>query len=864
MVTSHTPIEKILSRLPSSKRSGHGWKSKCPAHDDRTPSLSITEGKDKRVLLYCHAGCTTESIVAEMDLQMRDLAPPATSKHRHTESSPLKTYAKVDNATTVLTRKYGKPSHAWMYNDVNNNPVGVILRWDMPNGKTFRPISHNGSGWVIGGMLEPRPLYRLSDLVDAGRVYICEGEKAADAARSINLVATTSPHGSKSAAKCDWSPLAGKDVVIFPDNDDSGQQYCSDVVSCLTRLKPPPMVRAVQLPGLPDHGDIDDFISGRRHAGDDDDTIRAVIESLADDTAPINLESEGQSGEAKSNSGTSYDHKRGPSQADQLVQLAEDLTLFQSVGDMEDEFVAMPVSGHFENARINSRRFRKWLSRRFYEEHHKVPGSQALQDALNVIAGKAMHDNNAMPVAVRIAEYDDAYYIDLADADWHAIRITADKWEVVRSSDNPVRFLRPKGIQPLPKPEYGGDLNELRELVNVENDEQWTLMCAWLVQAIRPTGPYPILTLNGEQGSAKSTTCRLLRAVIDPNIAPVRSEPRDERDLMIAATNGWVVALDNLSAIRTSLSDALCRLATGGGFAVRQLYTDDDERLFVAQRPVLLNGITDLATRSDLLDRCITLTLPRISKNRRCRERVVFAAFNEILPRVFGALLDRMVGAMRICPDLKLPSLPRMADFAEWAIAAELASGGNEQRFLSAYAGNQNAIHEVAIESVVVGPSLVAFVHGKTVWTGTAGELLADLESNIDDQTRKNKFWPTNPRKLSNDLRRLAPNLREIGIHVDFYRGHDSSRRRLICLEYKGEISSISSGPSGSRSDASESPIAVRRCVDGADDRPNHDNSDHPPENGDSGPSGGLVDDLDGLDVPAHTCSGNDQWGEVQ
>jgi integrase len=162
------------------------------------------------------------------------------------------------------------------------------------------------------------------------------------------------------------------------------------------------------------------------------------------------------------------------------------------------------------------------------------------------------------------------------------------------------------------------------------------------VAALRPDRPFLILAVNGEQGSAKSTLCRMARAPLDPNISPLRRPPRDDRDLMIAASNGWVVGYDNLSGIRPELSDTLCCLATGGGFGTRELYTDDDEKLFAAMRPVLVNGIEDLATRADLLDRALTLTLPVISDERRRDEGGLWRQYEEVRPRVLGALLDAL------------------------------------------------------------------------------------------------------------------------------------------------------------------------------------------------------------------------------
>ena len=155
---------------------------------------------------------------------------------------------------------------------------------------------------------------------------------------------------------------------------------------------------------------------------------------------------------------------------------------------------------------------------------------------------------------------------------------------------------------------------------------------AWLVQAARDRGPYPILAIYGEQGSAKSSGARLLRSIIDPNWAPLRSPPKEIRDLAIAAANGWVVALDNLSHLPQWLSDALCVLSTGGGFATRTLYTDDEESIFSFRRPVIINGIAEVARRGDLIDRCIPVTLEAVPDERRLTEDEIDAAFAHVHP----------------------------------------------------------------------------------------------------------------------------------------------------------------------------------------------------------------------------------------
>src|SRR5262249_19021261 len=155
------------------------------------------------------------------------------------------------------------------------------------------------------------------------------------------------------------------------------------------------------------------------------------------------------------------------------------------------------------------------------------------------------------------------------------------------------------------------------------------------------------LAVTGEQGSAKSTLLRLLRALIDPNVAAIRSFPHDERDLIIAASNGWLPCFDNASSIPIWLSDALCRLATGGGFATRTLYENDEETIFNAMRPVCVNGIEDVVNRGDLADRAIALVLPRIAEEQRKTEAALWHAFERERPAILGALLDAVSGALR-------------------------------------------------------------------------------------------------------------------------------------------------------------------------------------------------------------------------
>ena len=495
------------------------------------------------------------------------------------------------------------------------------------------------------------------------------------------------------------------------------------------------------------------------------------------------------------NRGGSSNSYNENSQADRLVKLANKVELFHTPGAYDSEgYATVSVDTnkgnsqqavHRETWPINSKAFRKWLVGQFYKKYHKVPSSQPIQDALTVIAGKAIHEDCEHEVAVRLAEHSGAIWLNLANSNWQAVKISASGWQVVSSKDVPVRFIRKRGMLPLPVPEQGGKINDLRPFMNLPDDNDWVLLASWVVAAMRPKGPYPILVINGEQGSAKSTLCRLVRALIDPNKSPLRRPPKDDRDLMIAATNSWIVAYDNLSGLSPNLSDALCSLATGAGFAVRQLYTDDDEKIFDAMRPIMINGITDLTTRPDLMDRSVHLILPTIPGYRRKTEGELLRRFEQARPRILGALLDAVSIALKNLPTIDMPNKPRMADFAMWATAAEPALGFEPGRFMAVYAANMASINDLAIETMAIGPAVKGLMYSRNRWTGIAQELLTELcDHRSDEKTRKRQDWPKTPRALAGQLRRLAPNLRAIGINVTFHEPQGHYKRRIIVIEY--------------------------------------------------------------------------------
>jgi hypothetical protein len=478
------------------------------------------------------------------------------------------------------------------------------------------------------------------------------------------------------------------------------------------------------------------------------------------------------------------------SQATLLLRLARD-TDAEFFRDDDLAYVTVPKGNHHETYPLRSRIGRAWLQGLFMDATDKCPGAQAVADASNGLEALALR-GAARKVFVRIAATANAIYLDLGDPSWQAIEIRADGWRI--TSSLPVRFRRPKGLLPLPVPRTGGSLEQLRPYVNVSNDDDFMLLTMVMIAMLRGRGPYPVLVVNGEQGSAKSTLTRVIKGVIDPNLAPLRSEPREPRDLMIAATNNHVLAFDNVSSLSPWLSDAYCRLSTGGGFSTRMLYENAEEQIFDAVRPVILNGIPEFATRPDLISRAVLIHSPRISETACRDQRSFWAAFEQDQPYILGALLDMAVAALAHEPDVQLERKPRMADFAVWAVAAEPAAGWSAGRFLEVYAGNRQQAAEATLDGDPVA-DLVRVLTKTTGWTGTATDLFIELNQRTPESTQRRPDWFKKPRQLSDALRRLAPALRQVGVDVYFAKaGHD--RKRIIRLEQIGATAPASSASS--------------------------------------------------------------------
>lgn len=448
-----------------------------------------------------------------------------------------------------------------------------------------------------------------------------------------------------------------------------------------------------------------------------------------------------------------------------------------------EAFIAFRRGNHRETWSLRDPYARSWLMTLYFDSYGALARPDAVRDALAQLNALAMIQEKPTPVGLRVAEHTGSIFIDLGDSTWAAIKISPDGWQEV--AEPPVMFRRASGMLPLPSPQRGGTVDLLRPFINLESTDDFKLVVGWLLGALHPRGPYPVLVLTGEQGTAKTTVSRLLRRLIDPNSADVRALPNSTRDLAIMARNAHVVAFDNISVLPTFMSDAISRLATGGATTPRQLYTNEREMLLDAVRPAILNGIDDFVTRSDLAERSLFVSPARILPQHRQTERQFWSQFDAQQPLIFGALLDALVHGLRNLGKVVLPQHPRMADFAEWAAACEGAFNWPAGAFADAYARNQDDVARTVIEADAVASVLRAFTIRHSKWCGTATDLLTELDR-LAPKRLRDRAWPKNAQGLSQRLRRIAPEFRKFGVEITHERAPDPTRRRFICISRVG------------------------------------------------------------------------------
>ena len=424
------------------------------------------------------------------------------------------------------------------------------------------------------------------------------------------------------------------------------------------------------------------------------------------------------------------------------------------------ETFAVPKQGSkvVSMLRGNKRSLRALLARTYFTKFRRVAAQQALADALMVIDGFAQ-ESEATELFLRVAGHaghagnkygpdQGEIWLDLADETGRAIKIRATGWAV--EDQPPMLFKRTALMSALPEPSESGSLDELWAWFNVSEADR-PILSAWLVAAMFHDIPHPILAFFGEQGTGKTTAQKLIVSTIDPGPVPTRKPPRDADSWITAAAGSWLVGLDNLSTIPAWLSDSLCRAVSGDGDVRRRLYTDSDHAVFAFRRVLCLNSIDLGAVRGDLAERMLPITLAPIKDHDRLLESELWPRWHEAHPRILAGILDLAAGVLKHCPLVKLTSKPRMSDFAHILAAVDMVLGTSGLRH---YLGKQSSLAADSLD----GDLFIMKIAELGYFQGTAAELLR-----LSTPEKPPRYWPANPRAVTQRLRRQAPVMRKAG-----------------------------------------------------------------------------------------------------
>lgn len=646
-----------------------------------------------------------------------------------------------------------------MYYTEDNKPAYSKTRTDYSDGsKKFTFQQPDGS---YGLKEQEHELYNLPNVITAKVIYFVEGEKCADAINKLGLVATTLACGANSK----WSDkftkyFKNKQVIIIPDNDKPGMMYAENIKSHI------PWAVIKILPGLKAKEDIFDWLQAGHTMSEIDD----IPEFIADNN-PKEAETEDHN---KSKVST-----KDKTQSEILLNLIRDENIELFLNENHDVFVVIPVNTHKETLSVESQEFSLWLQQIFYQATNKTIRTESLKQTISVLSAEVMFgEKNYTTLYNRVGKYQNDFWYDLTNADWETIRISKSGWSV--NNDTTKLFCRYRHQTEQIKPQTDGEITEIFKYINMTKFK--TLFLCWLVSCFVPDIPHPMPIFYGEKGAAKSTTCTLLKRLIDPSALDTLQLSKDERTLIINLQQHYFLPFDNVSTISNDVSDILCRAITGGAVQQRKLFTNGEDYIFTFKRCLSINGINNVANRADLLDRSIMFELERVSEESRKELGKVYESFEQARPKLLGALFNILSKAMEIYPNVTLDKLPRMADFCRWGYAIAEAMGGYGEEFLKEYAENQGIQNTEAINADSVAYLIVELMRFLPEWRGRISELLKKLQelAQTNGINTNSKTLPNAPNALSRRIKAVKSNLEAVGIEYRIEDNHSDGTHIVL------------------------------------------------------------------------------------
>lgn len=711
------------------QKSRNRYEAHCPAHDDKHPSFSIYVNNDW-VNLHCFAGCTEDEILRAVGLSKKDLF----IGERKSDNPPIN-------------------SIVYNYYDENGELGYQKQRLEYADGsKKLFFISPDGTPNIKG---KRHLIYNLPEVMKSDMVYFVEGEKCSDCLIKQGLVATTLDSGANTSLGDEWIGIfKGKAVIIIPDNDSVGRNYARRIKRKI------PWAVIKELPELAEKEDIYDWLS-KGHSVTE-------IDSLPETEYP---EGEHPETEQKADQEKISTYKK--SQGKLMLELFEKEGVEIFFNENNTPFVEFPVGEHSEVYPLDSSTFRQWAEMVFNQYTDKTIKRDGLNEALSIISAKSKFSDTPIHIVHnRVADSKSDFWYDLSNKSWTAVRTNTEGWSIEKATPKFYRYTHQK---PQVTPVEGGNIEDIFQFINLTKHK--TLFLCWLVSCFVPDIPHPMPIIFGEKGAAKSTACMLLKELIDPSVLETLSLSKDERSLIVSLQQHYYLPFDNVSSISNDMSDTLCRAITGGAIQQRKLFTNSEDCIFTFKRCLTINGINNVANKSDLLDRSILFELERVSEENRIEAQTIYRDFKKRCPYILGAIFTLLSSAMKIYPTAKLNELSRMADFSRWGYAIGEALGNKGEEFLSEYNSNRQIQNQEAINADSVASLVVDYMEHKTTWSGRISDLFRELKQIAEGLgiNPTNKSLPQAPNHLSRRIKSVRSNLEQVGITFDIEQKSDGS-----------------------------------------------------------------------------------------
>ena len=447
--------------------------------------------------------------------------------------------------------------------------------------------------------------------------------------------------------------------------------------------------------------------------------------------------------------------------------------------DQDETPLARVKNGaHYELINIATEKFKRYISKLYFEEKGKAPNNEALISVTSVLRARAEYEGKTIPLSLRVAWRDDSIYYDMTNDTWQCVKITEQGWEIVNEIDTPLFRRYGQISQVQPSNTYESNIfGKFLQLTNVKTENDKILLAVYIMSLFIPGIQHVALQLHGEKGSAKSMLESFIKELVDPARITLLNVHKDRMEFIQQISHNYLIYYDNLDLIPEWLSDEVCRGITGTGGSKRSLFTDDEDFYYNYRRCFGFNGINLTLTKPDALERSIVIELDVIKPEQRKPEENMLETFRELKPQLLGYIFDIISKSLKIKPGLKLTQYPRMADFALWGEAIARAMGYEDLQFIRVYNENIGKQNFASLEYTSLGQVVSKFLYNwynkekPSCWYSPMSYFFKEINlvANSTYDTNR-KSWPKSTNYFTRRLKPLLSSIRDaLGFDITIF-----------------------------------------------------------------------------------------------